>query len=263
MTAPMPPEPAVTPVAEPSLIEMQRGFCNYLRDPENHGLPTGLGSRRLNVYRDLVFNNVESLLGNAYPVIKSIMGEQWRSLVREFFVDYKASTPYFTRLGKEFFYFLREREGRWEQPDYLTELACYELLELELNYREGQDTAEEKLSFSDAGLVFSSLAELAQYRYPVHQLSKDYLPDSAPAIPTFILMYRNADDRVVFFQLSEFAFQLLTLIDQQPGYNACHWMDSIVDNLPQQMEEAQKQQFIVSGLTMLERFHTDKVLLGV
>ena len=75
-----------------SLYQTQRKFCDYLRNPDSHPAPEGLNNRRLTVYRDLIFNNIESLLGGAFPVIKKVLNNHWPELVREFLVDYQSST---------------------------------------------------------------------------------------------------------------------------------------------------------------------------
>lgn len=247
-----------------SLATVQKNFCGYLRDPDNRAAPEGLNRRRLDVYRDLIFNNVESLLSSAYPVLKAIMGEQWQSLIREFFVEHRAATPYFTRLAAEFLKFFEEREAHTEHPDFLTELARHEWLELDLLYREAEQRADAEsdyaVAFSDARLKLSSLAVIAQYHYPVHQLSADFIPDKPPTVPTWILMYRNSADKVVFVQLSDLAYQLLALIEQQPGHSAREWMESVVAQLANAMDDQQRDYFVNCGLALLESFFNDGVL---
>jgi len=254
------PELYAQDAARSSLITVQKHFCHYLRDPDNHPAPEGLNKRRLDVYRDLVFNNVESLLGSAYPVVKAIMGEQWQALVREFFVEHRATTPHFTRLAGEFLQFLVDRETRAEQPGFLNELTRHEWLELELLYREDSNPVKERVPFSEGGLVLSSLVEIAEYRYPVHQLSENFLPESPPDAPTCLLMYRDHSDQVVFFQLSDLAFQLLSLIVENPGYRLQYWLDTLASSMTQSLDAQQQAHFLECGQALLEQFYESGVL---
>lgn len=254
------PEPCAQDAARPSLVTVQKRFCRYLRDPDNHPAPEGLNKRRLDVYRDLIFNNVESLLGSAYPVVKAIMGKQWQALVREFFVEHRATTPHFTRLAAEFLQFLAERAIRAEQPGFLNELARHEWLELELLYREDSNPVKETVPFSEGGLVLSSLVEIAEYRYPVHQLSENFLPESPPDAPTYLLMYRDHADQVVFFQLSDLAFQLLSLIGQHPGYRVQYWLDTLASSFAQSFDSKRQAYFVGCGQALLEQFYESGVL---
>ena len=261
------PESSAQAVPLSSLATVQKNFCGYLRDPDSRAAPEGLNRRRLDVYRDLIFNNVESLLGSAYPVLKSVMAEQWQPLIREFFVEHSAATPYFTRLAAEFLKFLEERDARTEQPDFLTELARHEWLELDLLYREVEQDADAEsdcaVAFSDARLKLSSLAVIAQYHYPVHQLSADFIPDKPPTMPIWILMYRNSADKVVFVQLSDLAYQLLALIEQQPSHSAREWLDAVATELSNATDGQQREYFVSCGLALLEQFYESGVLQAV
>jgi len=245
---------------ENSLASIQRSMCSYLRNPAPNAKPEELDSRRLGVYRDLVFGNIESLLGSTYPVLKNLLGDCWLGLVREFIADHRAKTPYFTQLPKEFFQFLQGRKASAHEPLYLVELAHHELLELELIYREAENNAVANPVFSEARLALSNLADVSQYRYPVHELSVDFKTDTVPDTPTYLLVYRNSDNTIVFMQLSDLTFQLLSLISQYPGHTCVYWMRTIVDNMPQPLTTPQKEGLIKNGLALLRQLFDVRVL---
>lgn len=238
---------------EKSLAFTQQSLCDYLRNPDRTTMPEGLDTRRLGVYRDLVFNNIESFLGSGYPILKTILGEYWPSLVREFIADYRAQTPYFTQLAKAFFQFLQGRQATGDEPGYLLELAHHELQEIELIYRESESVHAIDTVFSDAKLALSSLAEMSQYRYPVHEIGLHFLPDTVPDTPTYLLVYRNAENTIVFMQLSDLAFQVLSLISQHPGSTGGYWMRSLVDGMRRPVTLLQKKVFIENGLALLKQ----------
>ena len=71
-----------------SLVQQQTTMGLYLRDPEHNAPPTEMDPARAQVYRDLVFANLSSLLSGTFPVLVKVLGdEHWRSLVRIFLRD--------------------------------------------------------------------------------------------------------------------------------------------------------------------------------
>ena len=67
------------------LRDSQFAMARYLRDPDRETPPAGIEARRLKVYEDLVYNNIESFLTSGFPVVHSLYDESdWRELVRQF-----------------------------------------------------------------------------------------------------------------------------------------------------------------------------------
>ena len=55
----------------------------HVRDPDAHPGPPGIEARRLKIYSDLVYNNLDSLLAGNFPVIRKTLGDaDWQTLVR-------------------------------------------------------------------------------------------------------------------------------------------------------------------------------------
>lgn len=65
----------------PSLLELQQAFTASILGEPQASLETLVGSRgltadaRLQIYRNVVFNNLSNALATAYPVIKALVGE--------------------------------------------------------------------------------------------------------------------------------------------------------------------------------------------
>ena len=60
-------------MAEPAPFQaLQYRFAAHLRDPEHQPAPEGLEDRRLKIYRELFYNNVEDFLQTAFPVLRRI-----------------------------------------------------------------------------------------------------------------------------------------------------------------------------------------------
>jgi hypothetical protein len=178
------------------------------------------------VYRELFFNNLNSLLGKSFPVLRAILADgQWRRLVRAFMVHHRAHTPYFLEIPREFVEFLSDAA----HPDvdhlpFLAELAHYEWAELALSVT----TASDELAMIDAGgdlllgvPVKSALAWPFSYRFPVHRISKKFQPSEPGAQPTCLVIYRKPDDDLGFMELNSLTAALLDRIaaneDELPG----------------------------------------------
>ncbi len=71
------------------LQQGQRDLVAYLRDPRQP--PPGVDGRRLKLYRDLVFNNLDSLLAKAFPVLRTARPTAgWEALVGDFCREHRA-----------------------------------------------------------------------------------------------------------------------------------------------------------------------------
>ena len=92
------------------LDALQRDFAACIRQPEREELPPGVAARRMAVYRELFFNNVEGLLASNFPVIRALYAPpQWQALVAQFLRSHRAQTPLFPEIGREFLRWLQQR----------------------------------------------------------------------------------------------------------------------------------------------------------
>ena len=198
--------------------DKQYAFAAHLRDPENVPAPEGIEDRRMAIYRELFFNNLFSLLGTMFPVLRKIHADaDWRHLVREFMKHHRAETPYFLQLPEEFLKFLQdEYEPRESDHVFLAELAHYEYVELALSV----STDENDLSGVDpdgdllSGIpVKSVLAWAFAYHYPVQQISPEFLPTEPAEQPVYLVIFRRSDDKVRFLELNAVSAALLDAIE--------------------------------------------------
>src|SRR5690606_5731462 len=113
------------------LREQQFALSRHLRDPQTAPAPAGIEERRLAVYRDLLYNNLQSLLAGNFPVIRATLPDpDWHALVRAFYAGHRCQTPLFTEIGREFVRWLVARESDTPAlPPWLAELAHYERVE--------------------------------------------------------------------------------------------------------------------------------------
>lgn len=248
-------------MATRSLHEQQHGMGLYLRDPEHVAPPPEMNPRRAEVYRDLVFANLSSLISGTFPVLVNILGdEQWRVLVRIFLRDYRAHTPKFGEIAEEFVEFLASEpqalaDGSW--PPFMVELAHYEWVEMAL-----QQSDAEPLPASDAGLLLerplqvSALAWPLAYAWPVQRVGPDYQPDTAPEQPTLLLVRRAEDWSVKFSGLSPLAFRLLQRIDEFPELDG----RAQLQGLAMEAGKSGSQEFFDNGLALLRQMHGEGVV---
>ena len=60
-------------MSQPELLKKQLyEFAAHIRDPENKPAPENIEDRRMGIYRDLFFNNIEGFLSGTFPVLKRL-----------------------------------------------------------------------------------------------------------------------------------------------------------------------------------------------
>ena len=244
-----------------SLLHQQTAMGLYLRDPEHNAPPSEMDPARAQVYRDLVFANLSSLLSGTFPVLVKILGnERWRSLVRIFLRDYRARTPKFGEIAQEFVEFLASEslelsDGPW--PPFMVELAHYEWVEMALQ----QSDAEPLVGGDDALLLdrrlqVSPLAWPLAYAWPVQRVGQDYQPDVAPAQPTLLLVRRAEDWSVRFSELSPLAWRLLLRVGEFPELTGREQLQGLAVEAGQVGSSA----FFEGGVGLLRQMHGEGVV---
>ena len=247
-----------------SFQDKQYAFAAHIRDPENTIAPPGIEDRRMAIYRGLFFNNLYNLLGTFFPVLRKISSdEQWHHLIREFMKVHRAKTPYFLQLPEEFLEFLQsEYQALDDDYAFLTELAHYEYVELALRV----STDENDLANVDpAGDLLrgvptkSVLAWAFAYHYPVHRVSKTYLPADAPEQPTYLAVYRGSDDKVRFLELNSVTAALLDAIENnEAALNG----ESLLRELAARIQYPDVDALIAHGADALLEMRQLEILIG-
>ncbi|MDZ7683936.1 MAG: putative DNA-binding domain-containing protein [Gammaproteobacteria bacterium] len=239
------------------LHDLQRAFTEHLRDPDTVPMPGALEPRRVSIYSDLIFNNVSALLSDFFPVIKTILSDKaWHRLVREFFIGHQAETPYFPKVAEEFVHYLATRQESVGDPPFLLELAHYEWIELHLYTHEGEipETPVADDELMRAPLALSEVAQPLAYRYPVHRIAPEFIPEE-PA-ETHLLVFRDADEAVRFFELQPLSFQFLATLAEHPGTVAAEWLRDVADRLD--IDDADG--FVSQGEAMVRHFNAERIL---
>ncbi len=242
---------------------VQRQLTDYIRDPDRHAGPGGVEARRLKIYRDLFYNNIEGFLSGGFPVLRKLYSdESWQALVRDFMVRHHCQSPYFLQIAEEFLdYLQRERGSRADDPPFLLELAHYEWVELALDVAEGellQPGVDPDGDLIDAVPVVSPLAWSLAYRFPVHRIGPGHVPEEAPAEATYLVVYRNSNDDVKFLETNAVTARLLALLEGGEGCTGRQAMAQIAE----EMQHPQPDSLIEHGRAMLERLRGLGIVIG-
>jgi len=189
-------------------------MADFLRDPDSNPAPEGVEPRRLKIYQDLVYNNIESFVSNGFPVLRSLYPDaQWHELVHRFIDGHRCHTPYFLEISQEFLRFLtQEYQAVDSDPPFIAELAHYEWVELALDVSQESLDGLEQLGDPLSEIpALSPLAWLLSYQFPVHKIGQSFQPSKATD-PTFLAVYRNREDDVCFMELNSATARLLELL---------------------------------------------------
>mgnify|MGYP001548679303 FL=1 len=245
------------------LERLQRDFSAHIRDPENRPLPDGVEERRMKVYSELFFNNIQSLLASNFPVLRKLHDEAgWKALVRDFYANHHCRTPLFPEVSREFLRYLQDERGhREDDPPFLLELAHYEWIELALDLDER--TAEDREANPDGDLldgvpVLTPLLHVLSYRYPVHEIGPDYRPAEAPEEATHLLVYRDRNDRVKFMQLNGVSRLLLGYLQERSPGNG----RELLERVAREINHPDPGKVVSAGADLLEDLRKRGILLG-
>jgi hypothetical protein len=198
---------------------IQTRFTRCLRDPIGVPIPPDLPAQRVQIYQDLVFRNLDSLLTSNFPVVQStITPGDWETLIRGFIRDYQATTPHFPLLPQEFLGYLQDLYQNdvsiFERYPFIWELAHYEWVELDVQIAKTPETPEltAAVQANDA-LELNATAHVSAYEWPVHQIGPEFIPTERPETPTFLAVFLNANADCEFMSLTPLAALLLENIE--------------------------------------------------
>jgi hypothetical protein len=259
MTAPSP------NVAEKkSFKDWQYAFTSHIRDPEIVPTPEGMEPRRIKIYTELFYNNVEGFISSGFPILRSLYNEEdWHKLVRDFFKTHRNHTPYFLELSQEFLDYLQNERGeRKEDFPFMLELAHYEWVELALSIDE---TDVDLTGFDRTGdlleghPVISPLAWPLSYHYPVQRICEDFTPEQPGEQPTHIIVYRDLKDEVHFMELNPVTARLIYLLNADETLTGRAALTQITSELNHPNPDV----VINGGLDTLRELLSRDIVLGI
>jgi hypothetical protein len=246
-----------------SFKNVQNVFTQHMRDPDNNPAPEGVEDRRIGVYRELVYNNIQSFIGNSFPVLRKITAdEQWHRMLRDYVSRHKSHTPLFPKMPQEFLQYLEHERGEHpEDPPFLLELCHYEWLEIALSI----DTRDIDLSNIDQKgnllediPVLNPISIALAYTWPVHEISPKNIPDNPPNEKTYIIVYRKKNDEVGFIVLNPVSAKLIEYLqanEKQTGRE-------ILTKIACELKHPDPDVVIQGGQEIMQGFLIKDILLG-
>ena len=245
--------------AKPGFMQRQYEFAAHIRDPEHKRAPDNIEDRRMGIYRELFYNNVEGFLSNSFPVLRTLMDDHsWHAMARDFYARHQCHSPLFLEIPREFLNYLQqERSDRADDLPFLRELAHYEWVELALSVAEADFTASGG-DLLDAIPVVSTLAWPLSYRYPVHKISPEFIPATPAEQTTYLLVYRDPDDEVGFIELNPVSARLLALLQENTKLSGRQALEQIAAEL----QHPNPDVVIDGGRQILQEWQQRGIVLG-
>ncbi len=248
--------------AASGLRQRQYEFAAHLRDPQRHAC-SGIEERRLRIYRELFYNNVEDCLASAFPVLRRVSGDAvWHARVRDFYARHRSAAPQFHRLPEEFLHYLADERGPHpDDPPFLRELAHYEWVELALSISPLElvaDVADADGDLLDGAPVLSPLAWTLRYAYPVQRIGPDFQPQAPAAQPTYLMVNRDRRDRVRFLEINAVTARLAGLMAAEPSASG----RALLLRIAAELGHPQPEAVVAEGARILEQLRGRDIVLG-
>jgi len=190
---------------------MQQQFCEWIRDPDLE-IPQELPVERMQIYRDLLFNNVSSFIDLVYPVARAMLPElKWQQVLSEFFQKARCRSPLYNDISLEFREYLAEqRHPIMQEYPWLAELLQFEWLELYLDTVEIEDV----VLHENYAWQLSTKVWVLVYQYPVYMWTTLTTQEQVEIMPGAIMVWRDDQDRVCIEQLSPLFAMLIEQLTQ-------------------------------------------------
>jgi hypothetical protein len=246
----------------PSFQQYQMAFTAHIRDPLNQPRPDNVVAKRMDVYKEIVFNNIFESVSACFPVARKVIGKRiWLKLIRGFFREHSSTTPIFRKIPEEFLSYLSNLNSIAHEdiPPYLSNLCHYEWVELlvstmvdnNLDAREIDSTG----NLSNNLPAFTPTMQLLNYEYAVQKISPYYKPKEKTY--TQLIVYRNTEFAIKFIELNTLTFRLIEILkrDQVNGIEA-------LSKLADEVNNTHSETVIHFGLSLLEDLRKQGVILG-
>jgi len=252
----------------PDFQKKQYAFTAHIRDPDTVSSPDGLEDRRMKIYRELFFNNVNGFLENSFPVLRTHYDDDaWQRLVRAFFSTHDSHSPWFVDISKEFILYLQsEHKPSADDPTYLFDLAHFEWAEVALMVDQEESDWENIDPHGDlleARPILSPTAYCLAYQWPVHEISADYQPTEQPEQPSFVLIYRDKDDDIQFVSADPVTARIMEILQMDDdGSNKPKSGKSLLTQLADEMQHPNPDEVVHDGHRILLRFHHTGIVVG-
>lgn len=191
-------------------------YCRQGQLPEMRGIH----QNNIKQYRRLVYNIVDDMLQNAYPITYDFLAqEEWDDLVNDFFSHHPCQSPQVWYMPKEFLmYHQHGQQAIIKNYPFLLELLWFEWLEVELFMMEDKEVSCKKRGnlLSDK-LVLNPEHSFQHFRFPVHRKKPSEIV-SGDEGHYFLVLHRDPlSGRIDVTEVAAPALRMLELLAQEPS----------------------------------------------
>lgn len=177
----------------------QSKLAAYCRTGKWQSIP-GINRDNVSHYRRLVYNIVDDMLQNAYPLTHELVSDkEWKKAVGDFLSHHPCQSPQVWYMPKEFYQYLSDAQHPLlTKYVFLKELLYFEWIEVELFMMEDKPAdydASGDVLFSR--LVINPEHRLLSFQYPVHSKNASYLTLSDKG-NYFVIAHRNREGEIIF-----------------------------------------------------------------
>jgi hypothetical protein len=246
----------------PAFQRYQYAFAAHIRDPRANPRPPGVPARRMRVYNELLYNNLEGFLLACFPVTRRLLGSRrWRQMVRRFFAEHRCRTPFFRQISEEFVQWLSAAAPGPEDPPLLAHLAHYEWAELAIEVSPAEPPLERVQADGDllAGRpALNPVSMQLTYPYPVHRIGPRFRLRQPDPHPTHILVFRDLTDAVRFIVLNPVTARLLALLQGETLSGA-----QALERIAAELRHPDPSVVLAGGSQILQDLRGQEAILGV
>lgn len=255
----------------PDLQTYQRQFTDYLRNPISHEvIPQTLPSE-IKVYARLLHNKIDGSLRACFPIAHELLGPvQWRRLVQTFIRHHRCQSPLYREIPDEFIDYLLHGNLQVKLPEFFTELAHFEWMELVLETAKPAAhiaVIPEPIDPLEQIPVLNPVLHILHYRYPVHRIvpSDEHWNTWETRLepyeqePLILVGLRDNDFNIQFIEINAVTARLIELLQDQfrTGEQALRQLatemrysdpEPLLSHGREILQQLQKQHMIIGGL---------------
>ena len=165
---------------------------------------------RIKIYRELVRGSFHDLSVNIYPVTYKLLSKIWDDLLSDYLEKYPPGSPIFNKVVEHLPEYLFTRKDILKNYPFISELACYEWLEVKIYEKEGIKKANKTLCLNPVHEICAfqyaipEIVEMIENNQPLGKIYKQI---------TNVLIYRDPKNfNVRFFELSTSSFAFIELL---------------------------------------------------
>ncbi len=245
-----------------SFARTQLAFTTHLRAPLTAKAPSDVPEDRMAVYRELVYGNIERMIGNLFPVLRKITDdERWYALIQDFFQKHQCRAGIFSKVPQEFLEYIEQERAATDDPPFLLELVHYEWVDYAATIDPRETTwvgVDEAGDLLEGVPVLNPIAWLLAYQYPVHRVSPEFIPSEPPAQTTYLVVCRDRHDKVGFLELNPVSARLVELIQQQHDLTG----RALLERIALELSHPDPDAVVTGGREILARLKARDVVLG-